>query len=485
MSTGHRSFVPRKACTRCSTQKRRCDKAVPQCGNCSRLHQECKYELPDGSLLSPSPSSPPRSEFLFSLSQANTPTHLRDTVIARLDKLTPDNIFSTYARAIDPWFPVVSISGLRTRSPTTWEEAPFDVVLLCLSINLFATNPPTSSDTDVDASDFKSLYLYTKSVLASTEALGVNSVLVVQSRLLVTLFEIGHGFYPAAYISIGTTVRAAEALEAYPDTIASTSLLADDQMRQEELGSTWRGIQALDRYVAVESGPYPTITGARTQFFHGLLKPTACMSQRHEENRTNPASTLARFSESSYLLDNVYTALHSPTYEEGFNIEEITLTVQTLSNLQTILIEETGDKLPLYNVGLSLCNIALLLAFENGSKMAPTASSIENVNYVATQALVSTLSAVASAVEPFTNGTQSVDFELLPPFIIFLVYKAAAIVTERLLMGSDSTEDELKRLRALRKFLRVVGERWLGCKRYLDFLNEDTTPRILKAIEQG
>ena len=97
--------------------------------------------------------------------------------------------------------------------------------------------------------------------------------------------------------------------------------------------------------------------------------------------------------------------------------------------------------------------------------MAPTASSIENVNYVASQALVSTISAIASATLPFTDGTLSIDFEILPPFIAFLVYKAAAILTERLLMGSDSTEDELKRLRTLRKFLCVVGERWLGCSK--------------------
>lgn len=97
--------------------------------------------------------------------------------------------------------------------------------------------------------------------------------------------------------------------------------------------------------------------------------------------------------------------------------------------------------------------------------MAPTASSIENVNYVASQALVSTVSAVASATLPFTDGTQLIDFDLLPPFVAFLVYKAAAIVTERLLMGSDSTEDEITRLRTLRKFLWVVGERWQGCSK--------------------
>jgi hypothetical protein len=47
-------------------------------------------------------------------------------------------------------------------------------------------------------------------------------------------------------------------------------------------------------------------------------------------------------------------------------------------------------------------------------------------------------------------------------FVMFLVYKTAAIVTERLLMNSDLNEG-LKKLRILRNFLRIVGERWLGC----------------------
>lgn len=213
----------------------------------ARLRQECKYELPDGSLLSPSPSSPPRSEFLSSLSQTFTSTHLKDSIIARLGKITAEDIFSSYTRAIEPWFPVVSKFSLRTWSLASWEEVSLDAALLCLSIKLLTMIPPTSSETDTDTSDFKSLYLYTKCALASSEALGINSVLAVQSRLLVTLFEVGHGFYPGAYISIGTTVRAAEALEAYPNTIVTHSRLADDQARQEELSSTWCGVLALDR----------------------------------------------------------------------------------------------------------------------------------------------------------------------------------------------------------------------------------------------
>jgi hypothetical protein len=90
------------------------------------------------------------------------------------------------------------------------------------------------------------------------------------------------------------------------------------------------------------------------------------------------------------------------------------------------------------------------------------AGVIGDCNTIATTCLISVLSTITSTVELFTVGTQSVDLDVLPPFVIFLVYKASAIITERLLMGIDPNEG-LKKLRILRSFLRIVGERWLSC----------------------
>lgn len=89
------------------------------------------------------------------------------------------------------------------------------------------------------------MYLYTKCIIASVEGLGINSSLVVQSRILVTLFEVAHGFYPAAYISIGATVRAADALEIHPGADDWPSL--DDAAKREETVLIWCGVLILDR----------------------------------------------------------------------------------------------------------------------------------------------------------------------------------------------------------------------------------------------
>lgn len=102
------------------------------------------------------------------------------------------------------------------------------------------------------------------------------------------------------------------------------------------------------------------------------------------------------------------------------------------------------------------------MAFENGSKVPLIAGITETCNSLATTSLIFTLSSITKIIEPFALRTRSIDFNALSPFVIFLVYKAAAIVTERLLADSDSNED-VARLRLLRSFMVLVGERWLGC----------------------
>lgn len=57
-----------------------------------------------------------------------------------------------------------------------------------------------------------SLYTTVKTSIAILKATNIHSLALVQSRLLVSLFEVGHGFDTTAYISIGATARAAAAI---------------------------------------------------------------------------------------------------------------------------------------------------------------------------------------------------------------------------------------------------------------------------------
>lgn len=95
------------------------------------------------------------------------------------------------------------------------------------------------------------MYLSSKSWLALLEGAGLNSIDLVKSRLLITLFEVVHGLYPAAYLSIAATVRAADALSIYNSEDASLSRSLDviSKKQREEITELWFGIMILDRCV--------------------------------------------------------------------------------------------------------------------------------------------------------------------------------------------------------------------------------------------
>lgn len=68
---------------------------------------------------------------------------------------------------------------------------------------------------------------------------------------------------------------------------------------------------------------------------------------------------------------------------------------------------------------------------------------------------------ICEVVRPFVEEDTVLNFQLLlPPFITYLVYKGAIILTRRLQMG-DVALSSMKMLKAMRIFLKLVSARWL------------------------
>ncbi|KAL6900060.1 hypothetical protein GGI43DRAFT_56031 [Trichoderma evansii] len=481
MNARHHRGRAKKACTRCSIQKRRCDRAIPECGLCQRLGQICKYEVSSSvSSSAPTPLSSSKVEIL--MPETFGPSHVKDAIMQRLGSITPDSVFSKYAQSIEPWFPIIS-HRLQSQLPSSWTDASLDFTLLGLCIVMLSANPPPSSEVGSRPSEFKSWYLCSKSCIALIEGLGINSIEIVLARLFVSLFEVAHGFYPAAYISIGATARAADALAAHSGIFASPFHSSNNKAERQETILIWCGICILERYISVESGLRPSLTDPLTDNVQNVLKDTFHLAHL-EQDPTSLMCRLCRLFDASMLLDKIRTAISNHAAERPFHMEEIMLTVDTSSKLQSIIMGELGDLEEVYSGGLGLCNIGLLLAYDNGSKVPLTDSVTSTCNSIATTSLDALLVNVTSTVEPFVVGIQTLHFNRLPPFITFLVYKAAALVTSKLCVDID-WNDGLRKLRILRGFLRMASARWLACERYLELLNEDTTPRILKSVEQG
>lgn len=103
----------------------------------------------------------------------------------------------------------------------------------------------------------------------------------------------------------------------------------------------------------------------------------------------------------------------------------------------------------------------MILAFENGTKLPPNIGATEHCDAIANTSLISLRSAIVDAISPCMKTNVGIWWNKFPPFATFLIYKAAAITTERLVVGRDSNE-ELATLRLLRKVLELVATRWLG-----------------------
>ena len=230
--------------------------------HCHRLGRRCQYEPriripsqdirgPTINLLSriaaPNTTSPLSSPRLFDDGSLLRPT-VNIMITEKLKQLVGDisgvrNSATKYFSSIHVWFPILSELSYYERLTSVFEKPCAEYSLLSLSLLLITTTPPVKETLD----SFTSFYVLVKSSIAIVEATNINSLEIVQSRLLVSLFEFGHGM-PAAFISIAATVRAAVAI-GLNETIKTpcTDISADCSKLEEGL-RVWWGIVMLDRF---------------------------------------------------------------------------------------------------------------------------------------------------------------------------------------------------------------------------------------------
>ncbi|ETN39070.1 uncharacterized protein HMPREF1541_05292, partial [Cyphellophora europaea CBS 101466] len=106
--------------------------------------------------------------------------------------------------------PILSKRRFLDDLPYVYFRPRADYLLLCVSISLILQKPKTTNF--VGESMQSSLYVITKCLIASLEAANYVSLNVLQSRMLVCLYELGHAIYPAASMSISACAKSARAL---------------------------------------------------------------------------------------------------------------------------------------------------------------------------------------------------------------------------------------------------------------------------------
>jgi hypothetical protein len=153
---------------------------------------------------------------------------------------TAASYFATVAKRL----PIVSQARFMGRLNLPVTSVPADFVLLCLSMRLLLQFPPEHAQ-----SMQSSLYLALKGMTSLLEATDYSSLEFCQARLLVVLFEIGHGI-SAASVSIAACARAFRGLGLHKQW----SNVASDQsptLEQEERRRVCWAVFNMDRYGAI------------------------------------------------------------------------------------------------------------------------------------------------------------------------------------------------------------------------------------------
>lgn len=142
---------------------------------------------------------------------------------------------------IHPWMPFIFKKNLYERLQKPSIRSKPDVVLLLLALKLITTLPSTSVDVPRTPLYYMVKHFY-------VEAESCFSIRVLQAGILVSLYELGHGIYPAAYLSIGACARYAYSLginarPRVPTRRVLTLIEVEEQRR------VWWAIVILDRFV--------------------------------------------------------------------------------------------------------------------------------------------------------------------------------------------------------------------------------------------
>ena len=164
--------------------------------------------------------------------------------VSQLLGLDANLICDSYFDSINTWFPFISKKkmqrGIQANNPA--EVSGLALVLLCMKL---ATNSPQQDG--VSASD-SVLYRTARRYLNALEEASSASLHVLQAFVLVALYEVGHGIFPAAYLTVGRAARIG-LLRGVHDRKNATQLFQTPQTwtSWEEERRTWWAVSILER----------------------------------------------------------------------------------------------------------------------------------------------------------------------------------------------------------------------------------------------
>lgn len=154
----------------------------------------------------------------------------------------PQTIVATFWDSVHWWMPIISKKRFynHVMNPLTPKTAELPLLLSCMKLVLW--HPGNESQPQIE-------HLALKHAILDAENAGILSLPLLQAKILLTIHELGHAIYPAAYFSIASCARYGTALgvnKCLESNVLSNAPAAI--LEAEEKKRAWWAILILDRW---------------------------------------------------------------------------------------------------------------------------------------------------------------------------------------------------------------------------------------------
>ncbi|KAK6452913.1 hypothetical protein FP744_10009164 [Trichoderma asperellum] len=270
---------------------------------------------------------------------------------------------SQYFETVHKWMPIISRVRLTSLADVELNSRPrADFALLLLAMKLIQHVPGSSSDAVKDC-----LYICTKEFAASLDIAGVYTLLKLQAQLLITVYEMGHGIFPAAYVSIGCCVTQAMALGIHnreaPQILEPPRTWIDWEERQR----IWWFIVILERYVNSVGDNRPLLSADPQTTSHLPVDDDAWDSGQAmyperlilSSSKHLSASPFARLAQASHLQGEVIKHCNDETQSLSHVKNSVEVLSQVLLSFLEVISKDRGSMMHFYS-SVGVCLSALM-----------------------------------------------------------------------------------------------------------------------------
>lgn len=175
--------------------------------------------------------------------------------LPRIDLLLPQEIVdktrdiqsiaTRYFGSVHLWMPILSTQRFYDHLSNFVSQPSSDRSILIFCMRLVSWLPAEHAGKDKPRTPD---YLAAKRFFLEAEISGGLTIQLLQAMTLLTIYEMGHAVYPAAYLSIANCARYGSALGIDVHKSSDPASASFDEMEQEERRRLWWAIVILDRF---------------------------------------------------------------------------------------------------------------------------------------------------------------------------------------------------------------------------------------------